>query len=67
MARRRDTAKFKRQSRQETDPTFTRSEWDEIMHWRMARMIEAGEPIPTLDELLLVIQNVIQKTEAPDE
>lgn len=62
MARKRDTAKFKRQTRHEPDPTFTRSEWDEIMHWRMARMIEAGERIPTLDELLSVIRSAVQKT-----
>ena len=46
----------------EPSPTFTDSEWDEVMRWRIARMIEADERIPTLDELLTVMRNAIQKT-----
>ena len=46
----------------EPSPTFTRREWDEVMQWRMSRMIEAGERIPTLDELLTVMRKEIQET-----
>lgn len=48
----------------EPNPAFTRGEWDELMRWRMARMIEAGERIPTLDELLTAMKNAIRKIRA---
>jgi len=46
----------------EPSPTFTRDKWDEVMRWRMARIFEAGERIPTLDELLTAMKNAIEKT-----
>jgi hypothetical protein len=42
----------------ESNPTFTRREWDEVMRFRMARMFEAGETIPTLTELLIAMAEV---------
>lgn len=49
------------QSQQQTpEPTFTRSEWDEIIRWRIARMKEADDQFPTLDELLTAMRNASQ-------
>jgi len=64
MRDRRDDAKVMKDEPQqvlEPSPAFTRGEWDEVMRWRMARMIEAGERIPTLDELLTAMKNAIRK------
>lgn len=64
MARgRKATRIVKREHRQgpEPNPTLTRDEWDEVMRWRMARMIEAGKRIPTLEELQTAIKKAVQK------
>ena len=47
---------------QEPEPTFTRSEWNEIQGFRMARMVEAGEAIPSFDELITAMKEVRQLT-----
>jgi hypothetical protein len=62
--RRREMETVKQEHRQtlEAAPMFTRSEWDEVMSWRMSRMVEEDDRIPTLDELLTAMRNAIHKT-----
>jgi hypothetical protein len=46
----------------EREPAFTRSEWNEIQGFRMARMVEAGEAIPSFDELITAMKEVRRST-----
>lgn len=61
---RRKTETVEREHRQtlEAGPTFTRGEWDEVMRWRLTRMVEADEHMPLLEELLTAMRNAIKKT-----
>jgi hypothetical protein len=43
----------------EREPTFTRSEWNEIQGFRMSRIFETGETIPSLDELITSMKEVV--------
>lgn len=40
------------------EPTFTRSEWDEIQRFRLARLVESGECIPSFEELQTAMRKV---------
>jgi hypothetical protein len=45
----------------ELNPKLTRAEYDEVMRWRLARMREAGETIPSFSELVTAMKAAIKK------
>jgi hypothetical protein len=46
-----------------TEPTFTRQEFDELMRWRLARMRESGETMPTMKELIAAMKQAIKEAQ----